>query len=211
MGNRNSKPTIEETAIAAAKDPARYSHLTAEVIDDRVTNAFLGLASVFVEMEQRSLASNGKAYPLDYNYEAAGLTDATGAPVLDTGDVVDVNKYEFLSRGLARSLCSGLNMIVRQQQQTIERQKQRIQSELRFGRNAGTDVAAKVERMADWLGNLQEQCALVEVAFNKACELLADNFGDEFVTKEQADQVVKARVDGLSAETKAKLAALGIN
>jgi hypothetical protein len=185
--------------------------LTPDQIEDRVAQLVQSAATLFFTPEQRVLATNGRAYPVDYDFEGAGLVDrATGQPVLDTGSIVSVDKYAFLDRGLAMAVPRALEYMLRNAEQGIAKQRNAIQNEIRFGRNAGTDVGPKVDRMADWLGTLVEQAALIEIAFNKAIESYADETGDTFPSQDQKAKVASARMDSLDPETKAKLEKLGV-
>jgi hypothetical protein len=214
----NDQIAADKVLQQQANDPepgneraAQNAPLTANQIEDRVAQIVQSAATLFFTPEQRVLATNGRAYPVDYDFEGAGLVDrSTGQPVLDTGSIVTVDKYAFLDRGLAMAVPRALEYMLRNAEQGIAKQRNAIQNEIRFGRNAGTDVGPKVDRMADWLATLVEQAALIEVAFRKAIEAYADETGDVFPSQEQKAQVATARMDSLDEATKAKLAKLGV-
>jgi hypothetical protein len=170
-----------------------------KVIDGIMTAAY----SCFREPELRVLGTNGKRYPVHYEF---------GGDVDSTGELLIVDKYEFLGTSLARGVCYALeNMLIRQDA-NIAKQKASIRSTILFGHNRGVDVDAQVERMADFLQAMQEQRAFTQIALYRASENLAALTGEGHVTKEQREQIVKARKGEVASSPVAdRLAKLGVN
>jgi hypothetical protein len=159
--------------------------LTPEAVEDSVDLIVDRACTLFFEPVQRVLADNGKAYPLTWDFE--------GREYSSEGEVVVRDRYDFLNRQCGRMICSGLAMILRNQDQAIEQRKKQIVNEIRFGRNAGTDVTAKVEAMADFLATMQEQRALIQIALDRAIQSLAAHTGEVFQTAEAREKAAAAR------------------
>lgn len=192
-----------ETGQAAAQAAVDESaDLTPTAIEARVSDLMASASLVFFQSEQRLLADNGKAYPLDYNFE--------GKDFADTGDIVKVDRFEFLNKSLSRLQCSGLEMLRRQQDDNVASQRKRIQNELRFGRSQGVDTTDKVNRMADWLERMIEQRAMINIALQAAIKNHELAYGDTYLTRDQAEQATQARKTALGA-TGDRLKALGVD
>jgi hypothetical protein len=176
--------------------------LTAEAVEARVGDLIAAASLVFFEPEQRILADNGKAYPLTYGFE--------GKDFAPTEDIVTVDKYGFLDKSLSRLQCSGLEMLLRQQDDNIEGQRKRIQNEIRFGRSQGADVEDRVNRMADWLEHMIEQRQMVSLALQAAITAHAEHTGDTYVTRANATKFAAAKREALGA-TGDRLKKLGVD
>jgi hypothetical protein len=200
-GQDASNALVEETR------PLTPEHVE-DVIDGIMTAAF----GAFYEPQHRVVANNGKAYPVEFDFEARELKNEDGSLVESTGEIITVDRYGYLNKGLARSVCSGLEMMLRTQSQNCEQQRKRIGNELRFGHNRGVDVTAKVERMADFLGAMVEQEAFLQIALNRAFECYKRLTGEVYPSREDREQAVAARKDEIKADPalSSKLASLGV-
>jgi len=179
--------------------------LTPEQVEDRVDGLVQASIGVFFEPTQRVLADNGKAYPLDWDFE--------GRDYGTEGEIVTRDRYDYLNKQVGRMICSGLEMILRNQDKAIDTRKDQITKEIRFGRNVGADVTAKVESMADFLAVMQEQRALIEIALRRAVEGFATAFGETYLTADARARQVAARKAEVAdnGDLSAKLAKLGVN
>jgi hypothetical protein len=177
--------------------------LTADVIEDRVSALMQVAVGLFYDPDERVLGNNGKAYPLNYDFEHR-------EDVESTGEVVTVDRHAFINKSFSYGVCSALDYQLRSQEQNIARQRNAIRNEISFARNTGTDDQGKVERMADFLGAMVERAAAIEVALKAAAEAHSIAWGEPYLNKEQRQQVAASRADSLPDAMKQKLAALGV-
>lgn len=199
---KNNQQVNNDTVEAIVAKGTENAPLTADAVEARVGDLLAAASLVFFEAEQRVLADNGKAYPLTYGFEGKDFTA--------TDDIVTVDKFGFLDKSLSRLQCSGLEMLLRQQDDNIESQRKRIQNEIRFGRAQGADVEDRVSRMADWLENMIEQRQMVAIALSAAIKAHAANTGDTYVTRGEAAKVAAAKRTALGA-TGDRLKQLGVD
>lgn len=200
-------------AIELSNDPIEKAkanaELTPELLEDRIDTVMVNAFDAFFSPEQRIEATNGKHYPIDYDF-----TRSSGAgrdPVEPTDNIVVVDKYGFISKQVARSICSGLEMVLRNQVQAAERQREKIAKEIRFGRNAGVDVLDRVGRMANFLESMVEQEALIRVALGRASEVYNQLTGDSYATREERDALADARTENVKGNALGEyLAKLGV-
>ncbi len=174
--------------------------VTAETIHASVIAGVSALGAAFYEPEQRVIADNGKAYPLD-----ASLPDG----VCDTGSIDIVNRFSFLQRQLTSVVCWKLEQMLAQADDRIVDQRKRIGSMVRQI-DTGRVTEAQVERLADFLEVLVEQRAMVQIAYDAAVEAYADVTEEEFETKAMRDQRQRTLTDKPKTGLADRLARLGV-
>lgn len=146
--------------------------VTAESIVASIAAGIGALGAAFYEQEQRILADNGKAYPLD-----ASLPDG----VADTGSITVVNRYRYMQSQLCGVVCWKLETMLTQCEARIGEQRasiKRMVSQISQGRA----TEAQVDRLADFLEVLIEQRAMLEVAFTESLSAYEAAVGEVFET-----------------------------
>lgn len=185
---------VSHTANMLAADyEARKAELeltaapTKESIADGISAAMDAAAGCFTEMELRVRGDNGNLYPISVD----------GEPQLPEGTegmgIESVNSLAFLQDQLLGGICWKLETMLE------ANAKKRSDTE---GQLAWARKAADEGRVDDWvpaskkrfLDQLEYQYAMLEVAFDEACDAFERNLGKRFLTKvEREAQAIAAR------------------
>ena len=204
--NADTLPTKAEQTRVDEHNQSKIQTVTvtAETIVASIAAGVGALGAAFHEPEQRVLADNGKAYPLD-----ASLPDG----VSDTGSIVVRNRYQFLQSQLLGCVCWKLETMLADCTKRLDEQRGRIKSavyQLEAGRGGMTEQV--LDRLADFAETLIEQQAMLNVAYLESMEAYTAATGEEFETAEmrRERQTSEAALKKANPARAARLAALGV-
>lgn len=190
--SRNVANIVGDTALAAAlaQDAERatleaeveaienHADITAmptvETITAAVQKAMDGLASVFVEMELRRRADNGKLYPVNATLPGE---------VEDTGELEMVNSLAAMQRNLLSVVPWKLENMIEFAEAKAADQARLIQSYRQQERRSGVDLTDRIGNAERWRETYEYQAALAELAFRAASDMHLELIGEEFETK----------------------------
>lgn len=178
--------------------------LSAEEIEDRVATMMVDAAHVFFEAQQRVEGTNGKHYPLDYEF------GDRNDDVTSTGHIVDGNRFSYLQDNLLYGLCNAFDFMLNSQRKSINQTRTDIQGLFRMGFEAGDRVEVELNRKENLLAMQIEQAAITEVALKSAAEMKVRLTGKPYANKQQREAAAAARLKSQAPDRIARLKALGV-
>jgi hypothetical protein len=172
-----------------------------ENIAQCMTAAVALMASMFHEPVEKQRGDNGRLYAIDRE-----LPDGVG----ETGEIVQVERYDFLIRDFAGVLPWKCESKIVKLNELIATARAEIRDALQNDVNGTVNVDIK----SRYLESLIDQRTFVEVAFEAACTAYADVTGRSYETKamrEQAKLTRRAQVRKASNPALERARALGVD
>jgi hypothetical protein len=178
--------------------------LSANEIEDRVATMMVDAAHVFFEAQQRVEGTNGKHYPLDYEF------GDRNDDVTSTGHIVEGNRFAYLQDNLLYGVCNAFDFMLGRQRKTINDTRSDIQQLFRMGFEAGDRTDVELNRKEGLLAMQIEQAAITEIALKSAAEMKVRLTGKPYANKQQREAVAAARLKSQAPDRVARLRALGV-
>ena len=177
--------------------------LTVEKIEDRVIALCMGANGIFYEQELRQLGDNGHKYALDYDG-----WDSRDDGAQPTGEIVTVDRFQFLDNALVYGVCSTFEFQLGRKQQASAKLRAQIRRTIAHGERFGIDNSSEVSDLATKLERSVDQEAMLTVALNKAVECYHELTGRFYTSAADREQSQQAAAKRVAADP--RLAKLGV-